>query len=688
MPPHPDCTYDVVPEIPALEQRDPPRSRLEKLENRINELEALLSEQNKGDGQSVLSPDTATPSRTGSSLSNGRTFVDSPPSSIGPSSIEQSIPEPVIDPILSLPFPPSHYNGSLDSLADAAILIENPAASAPSMNQHHASNTPATGEAVNAVFNTLVSDPIMDAVSTTWRRNLPSPDLVRHLVDAFFSWDADANRLLHRATFMASLLFPPTHPRFPLSGLLHAICAVGSLYTAAVDPTPNPTVSAFPMDNIFDGRHRQSEQRPFSFAEVQAEHARREIEMSVEMGEGLFQGLQAEVLLSSWYWASAKWSEAFMSASRSLRCSIPLGLNIGTPFHAQDGMRPPSIIIQAKTIMEEEMRRNTFWLAYALERTMGCGHGWALMLDDKDITQMLPLTAAQFENGEYVPPERRQWSNHPDVLLVHPPDQTDAFVLYIKSTMLISRVKVFNSRFRAKFYSGDPEIVNMRYTSLGEVDGLDPKDIRCATEFAELSRLVGRFQDSIPSHMRHPVKDGVVNAHLFAACTAPLLAHILLHETHAHVGSETCQSSLKILNGSRGILNLVYDIYSTSHDLALLGPFAMVSWFMAGRVLVRFLREALSSGSNEQIQVLQMEISFIRTVLSQVGERVALAHRYSKMLYDFICANCGSQHATPAQMLALPPRGGMGSQPFPGGEPNTSDLALNLMINNDHISRW
>lgn len=110
-----------------------------------------------------------------------------------------------------------------------------------------------------------------------------------------------------------------------------------------------------------------------------------------------------------------------MSASRSLRCSIPLGLNIGTPFHAQDGMRPPSIIIQAKTIMEEEMRRNTFWLgrsrvlllrfsthwltarssksAYALERTMGCGHGWALMLDDKDITQMLPLTAAQFENG-------------------------------------------------------------------------------------------------------------------------------------------------------------------------------------------------------------------------------------------------------------------------------------------------
>lgn len=163
-----------------------------------DELEALLSEQNKGDGQSVLSPDTATPSRTGSSLSNGRTFVDSPPSSIGPSSIEQSIPEPVIDPILSLPFPPSHYNGSLDSLADAAILIENPAASAPSMNQHHASNTPATGEAVNAVFNTPISDPIMDAVSTTWRRNLPSPDLVRHLYVTCHSWSVNTMKLMTR----------------------------------------------------------------------------------------------------------------------------------------------------------------------------------------------------------------------------------------------------------------------------------------------------------------------------------------------------------------------------------------------------------------------------------------------------------------------------------------------------------
>ena len=83
-----------------------------------DELEALLSEQNKGDGQSVLSPDTATPSRTGSSLSNGRTFVDSPPSSIGPSSIEQSIPEPVIDP----PVKGSRFRKRKESLRKTAIL--------------------------------------------------------------------------------------------------------------------------------------------------------------------------------------------------------------------------------------------------------------------------------------------------------------------------------------------------------------------------------------------------------------------------------------------------------------------------------------------------------------------------------------------------------------------------------------
>ena len=45
------------------------------------------------------------------------------------------------------------------------------------------------------------------------------------------------------------------------------------------------------------------------------------------------------------------------------------------------------------------MRRNTFWLAYAIERQHGCGNGWALSLDDQDISQLLPVRGDQFEDG-------------------------------------------------------------------------------------------------------------------------------------------------------------------------------------------------------------------------------------------------------------------------------------------------
>lgn len=42
------------------------------------------------------------------------------------------------------------------------------------------------------------------------------------------------SRLIHRQTFQARLLLRPTHPNFPHTALLHAICAVSARYSAAV----------------------------------------------------------------------------------------------------------------------------------------------------------------------------------------------------------------------------------------------------------------------------------------------------------------------------------------------------------------------------------------------------------------------------------------------------------------------
>lgn len=83
-----------------------------------------------------------------------------------------------------------------------------------------------------------------------------------------------------------------------------------------------------------------------------------------------------------------------------MRLSVPLGLNMCPPFHSiGKSERPPSILPPARTVVEDETRRNTFWLAYAAERQHGCGNGWAMSLDNQDITQLLPVRGDQFLNG-------------------------------------------------------------------------------------------------------------------------------------------------------------------------------------------------------------------------------------------------------------------------------------------------
>jgi hypothetical protein len=97
----------------------------------------------------------------------------------------------------------------------------------------------------------------MDLAVANWPSELPPPDVLKHLlvasmvffellsnsyfvyrVEVFFLFHTHAARLFHTGTFMACLALPPAHPKFPATPVLHAICALGSLYTAAVTSPP------------------------------------------------------------------------------------------------------------------------------------------------------------------------------------------------------------------------------------------------------------------------------------------------------------------------------------------------------------------------------------------------------------------------------------------------------------------
>lgn len=101
--------------------------------------------------------------------------------------------------------------------------------------------------------------------------------------------------------------------------------------------------------------------------------------------------------------------EVFVTSAHALRLAVPLGLNILPPFQSiTNALRPASILPPARTVVEEEMRRNAFWLAYANERLHGFGNGWALSMDDNDVCQLLPLRGDQFDQGVRVRTQERQ----------------------------------------------------------------------------------------------------------------------------------------------------------------------------------------------------------------------------------------------------------------------------------------
>ena len=104
-----------------------------------------------------------------------------------------------------------------------------------------------------------------------------------------------------------------------------------------------------------------------------------------------------------------------------MRSCVTMALNVSAPFqglsaHAGNE-RPPSILPPPKDVVEDEMRRNTFWVggsqfilgllarckhlpkAYSIDRQTAAGNAWPMNIDDIDIHQLLPLRQDQWEQG-------------------------------------------------------------------------------------------------------------------------------------------------------------------------------------------------------------------------------------------------------------------------------------------------
>lgn len=74
-----------------------------------------------------------------------------------------------------------------------------------------------------------------ELIHSSYPAQLPPPPLLDHLLELFFEKVPFGDRLVHRPSFMASLRYPPNSPPYPSSSLLHAMCAISSVYSPIIE---------------------------------------------------------------------------------------------------------------------------------------------------------------------------------------------------------------------------------------------------------------------------------------------------------------------------------------------------------------------------------------------------------------------------------------------------------------------
>ncbi|KAG9047467.1 hypothetical protein FS837_002181 [Tulasnella sp. UAMH 9824] len=660
-PDEPACEYDH-PDIVA----EGPKGRIARLECQIAELQALLEVANGklsrcscgassdfsaslslpgGPSTSSYDPNRSLPSSTTLDPSRAPTPITSNITGYGPSATVH-VPDSMTSvppPIEAFLLPPSPWN--LSGPPTAPYLRFYP--------------TPTSAEALNSTT--------FDVCPASWPLNIPPPLVLHHLVEIFFNSVPLASRLIHKPTFMLGLRQVPTSPDFPHVALLHAICGLASLYSPIItDPTKDPANAHFPSGSfnsaiIFRPNAEEGVQGkhyfPKSLQDIMdigeegfgAAHIRwaaASLRLSVREGDRLVQLLQAAIVCT-WYTYSMGMTIAVYTWMGSVtRLVGPLGVYSSEGFEPLSRLPSNMLFLSGnpRNPIEAETIRNAFWVyvdcqmpvrsdfsqqffrTYVMERIYNAGTAWPLTITDEDISQMMPCRFSDFVAGERVPTHGRQRLFTKNMLLTHPPLTTDSWTLYIKATILISRVRSFNCRYRIVTASAG----NVASESNSERTEVSPTE---SEEFRHLDQTIAAFVRDMPRAYRDPVGT-TVDPLLYMAHLLPHVAMIQLHDPHAELYSPNDYSAMQMLTATRAIMDLIYKVCGTTYDLLYMDHGCSFGWFVAGAAVIRFLKVKMDANDDNEVAKLEQELGVVKFMLKNLGERTIIGLRQIKLLED------------------------------------------------------
>ncbi len=92
--------------------------------------------------------------------------------------------------------------------------------------------------------------------------------------------------------------------------------------------------------------------------------------------------------------------KAYGTTDGAIRLAALVHLNVGPGFESITDDYTPGMRLQpALSSKQDEARRNTFWMCYVGERYYARLSGYAMGVDDNDVSQALPLRGDSFVQG-------------------------------------------------------------------------------------------------------------------------------------------------------------------------------------------------------------------------------------------------------------------------------------------------
>ena len=250
------------------------------------------------------------------------------------------------------------------------------------------------------------------------------PSTSHFRVDVYFTYVHPSFPILHKPTFLTSLLLPPSlRPQTTI--ILRAIVVSASIYASS------------------DARlYLYAESLPILYSSNTAYH---QMIIDYALDCPSLQSLQALTILALNYFASDSAGRLWGIMAILTRLSISMSLQtIDLPLRLNEQSSLKSVVLLQLTphLSEQEERRRCFWAIFCLDRFLSASTGWSVSISERDIRAKLPCLEMEFQMGRDCP--AKHFTQHglqsPDMETATATGQADLWAICVESAGLLGRV--------------------------------------------------------------------------------------------------------------------------------------------------------------------------------------------------------------------------------------------------------